>query len=331
MKRTGLRLVTAAFVAGSAALGFMPLAHADTTATLKPTTAAWYQPNPTCSTPAGCVTTGSVPALPVPLPDLPLSPYPAGSLHVAFTGGQETARTYLAFPVDGVTGTVTAATLDIPLDVAAADGTAQESTAKVQACLVSAELTATEGSINPPPLVTCDQHAALKYVATPAPHLHADLAPLLQGLLTTTGIALLPDATANAQTDAWHVVFSSATRTDAAKTAPPSLNLTVTADESTGEEPFIPDTPEVTTPVDGGVAAPPVVGELPGISPVEQAPTVTTPDTTAPQVPVQNVSEPQTVTVGYAYPAVWLLPLVFLLIVPAAARALTKDLTPTEA
>ena len=38
------------------------------------------------------------------------------------------------------------------------------------------------------------------------------------------------------------------------------------------------------------------------------------------------VALPRTVTVGYAYPGVWLLPLVFLVLVPAAARALTKDL-----
>ena len=37
---------------------------------------------------------------------------------------------------------------------------------------------------------------------------------------------------------------------------------------------------------------------------------------------------PRTITVGYAYPAVWLLPLVFLVLVPVAARALTRDLTP---
>ena len=36
----------------------------------------------------------------------------------------------------------------------------------------------------------------------------------------------------------------------------------------------------------------------------------------------------QTVTVGYAYPAVWLLPLAFLLVVPMVAGALTRDLAP---
>ena len=37
----------------------------------------------------------------------------------------------------------------------------------------------------------------------------------------------------------------------------------------------------------------------------------------------------QTITVGYAYPAVWLLPLVFLVLVPVATKALTRDLDVT--
>ena len=314
------RLITAVLVAGSTAVCFVPVAHADDTTTLVASTAAWYQPNPTCAQASGCLTTGS---LPVPPPvDIPLSPYPAGTLHVGYDAGQETARAYLGFPTSSVDGTVTAGVLDVPLDVTPADGSTQPETSHIQACLVTATITSTEGSISQPPAVSCDQHATLTYVAKPSPHLHADLGPLLAGLLTTNGLALLPDATKVAPTDAWRVVFSAASRTDAAKTDPPVMKLAVTPTSSDF----------VDTPVDLPTAAPVVAGPAlsagsPSIPDVTVPPVADAPQVTAPQP--QPVAAPRTVTVGYAYPVVWLLPLLFLVLVPLAARALTKDLTPS--
>jgi len=317
------RVVLAALAAGSATLGFVPVAHADSTTTLAASASAWYQPNPSCAAPSGCVTTSTLPVAP-PV-DVPLSPYQAGTFHVAYGGGQETARSYLAFPYEGIDGTVTGGTLDVPLDVATADGSAQPETSHVQACLVSATITPTEGSISPPPLASCEQHALLTYVAKPAPHLHADLAPLLGGLVTTSGIALLPDATAP-QTDAWHVVFSSASRTDTGKTDPPVMKLAVTPSSSSDV---------VDTPVDLPSSAPvAVLPNTPSMSvgtpslPQTDLSAVTAPEVQAPAAAAPQAA-PRTITVGYAYPAVWLLPLVFLVLVPLGARALTTDLTPT--
>ena len=331
--KTAAKLLTATLVAGSAAIGFVPVAHADSTTTLTPATSAWYQPNPTCALPVGCQTGDS---LPVPAPvDVPLSPYTAGTLHVAYTGasasgqgeGQEQARAYLGFPTSSVDGTVTAASLDVPLDTTQADGSVQPETSHIQACLVSATITSTEGSIASPPQASCDQHATLKYVATPSPHLHADLAPLLAGLLTTNGIALLPDATAVTSADAWHVVFSAPGRTDAANTDPPVLQLSVTPSSDVITDPQVP----VDVPTETAVAPvtdPVVPGTVPNIPDVT-APTVDVPAVQPPAVtPNLPVTEPKTITVGYAYPVVWLLPLVFLIVVPLAARALTTDLTP---
>jgi hypothetical protein len=322
VSRVAVRLVTAAFVVGSAALGLVPVAHADSSSTLVPSHAAWYQPNPTCAQPSGCLTTSTLPAQP-PV-DVPLSPYPAGTIHVGYDAGQETARAYLGFPVGSVMGTATAASLDVPLDVAAADGSTMPETAHLQACLVAGDITSVEGSIAPPPTASCAQHAVLTYVATPAPHFHADLAPLLSGLLTTSGLALLPDATAVTPTDAWRVVFSSASRTGSGKTDPPVLTLSL-APSSAG-------VPQV--PVDVPTAAP--VTTLPGLGvgiPSVPAPTVPSPQVQVPTVTtpqIQPVAAPRTITVGYAYPAVWLLPLVFLVLVPLVAGALTRDLTPAR-
>jgi hypothetical protein len=322
MKRIVVRIVTAAFVAGTAAIGFAPIASAATESTFSPTTEAWYQPNPSCLTPAGCVTTSSLPAAPPAQPPT-ASPYPAGTLHVGVTLGQEVARSYLGFPLSGLTGqTVTAGTLTVPLDVTQADGSASPDISKVIVCITSAPVTATEGTTDTPPTTDCKTSVPAKYVATPQPHLTADLTALAGRLPSATGLALLPDASV-AQTDDWRVVFSAHTRTDPAKTAPASLTLTVQdaapyvdvpVDQPVNQQPYV----NAVTPVTGtGFAGPPPSTTV-GTS---RTPTLSNP---APA----SVALPHLVTVGYAYPAVWLLPLACLILVPATARALTKDLTP---
>jgi hypothetical protein len=247
-------------------------------------------------------------------------------MHIGYAASTETARSYLVFGLESLTGTLTGAQLDVPLDVAPADGDLQSSTAQVQVCLATGAISVAEGSINVPPGVDCASHVPMTYVATPAPHLHADLAPLLLDLPATTGIALLPDPTKAGQTDAWHVVFSAHDRADAAKTPPATLSVTLSDEpvDATPEQPAV-DLPDpVVPPVDSGVApSPPLaaVGELP-------RPTgVGTPQVSVPQTPV---SSPRTITVGYAYPGVWLLPLALLVVVPLATRALTQDLSPAR-
>lgn len=316
------RLLTAALVVAGTAVALVPVAQASGTSTtmLTPAVEAWYQPNPTCALPTGCLTTAALPVAP-PF-DIPLSPFPAGTLHVASTGGNETARAFIGFPTSTVLDEVTAASLDVPLDTSATDGSQSPETAKAQVCLVTGALTKTEGGIGVPPSVSCDRRAPLTYVATPTPHLHADLAPLLEGLLTTDGLALLPDATQAAQTDAWHVVFSSHDRTDAAKTAPATLTLQLRTGED--EQGVLPPTDEdVGLPV-----VPPATGFTPapapatGLLPVQPLPPAQAPVAAPPAL----VPQTRTAPLGYAYPAVWLLPLAFLLVVPMVANALTKDL-----
>lgn len=323
MKRVLRRLLLGSLVAGSVVLPFVPIARAD--ATLIPTTEAWYQANPTCGAPTGCLSPDALPVTPPVAPPqipAPLSPYPSGTLHVGWTGGAESARAYLAFPFEGLTGTLTGAQLDVPLDTAPADGDAQSASEKAIVCLVTGPITKVEAGITTPPSVSCDQHADLTYVATPAPHLHADLAPLLLGLPTTSGIALLPDATKNAQTDAWRFVFSAHDRADAAKTPPASLSLAITEDDvvSTPEQPVV-ALPDGT----GAGSAPP-----PPTTGLESTPSLPTDTVGTPPQVSQPQTQPtaQTQTFGYAYPVVWLLPLALLVLVPVATRALTKDLSP---
>jgi hypothetical protein len=319
-QRHATRLLTAALVVGSGMLGFLPLAHASTTTTMTPSQEAWYQPNPTCAQASGCLTPA---ALPVALPaGIPLSPYPSGTLHVGFVAGQETARTYLALPVGFVTGTLVGATLDIPLDTAQADGSQSPETSKIQACLFTDPITQADGSIAAPPQPSCDTSAPVSYVAEPTPHLHADLAPLTQSLLTTTGIALLPDATKVAQTDAWRVVFSAHSRDDVAKTPPATVTLTL--EEPSSEEPGPVTLPDQDDAGLGGIAPP--IGTGFALAPTTEVQTAV-PTTLQPSLPVTTPAAlPR--TIGYAYPQVWLLPLLVLVMVRLAGSALTRDLTP---
>jgi hypothetical protein len=322
VKRAAARLLGASVVAASVGLAFMPVARAAETSQA-PTEEGWYQPNPTCAQASGCVTTETLPVAPPAEP--PTSPYPAGTMHVGWASQAETARAYLAFPLDSVTGTLTGAELDVPLDTAPANGDQQSPTAKIQACLVTGEIAGADGSIAPPPGIACGTHADVTYVATPTPHLHADLAPLLLGLPTTSGIVLLPDATKAQPTDAWRVVFSAHDRADAARTPPATLTLTLAEEPvvSTPEQPAV-ELPGV--PTDTGFAPAPDTGFAP--APAVDPPAVSAPVTPQVSAPTAAVPTAHTVTFGYAYPAVWLLPLAALVLVPLATRALTRDLAP---
>ena len=327
------RIITTVLVTGSAAFGFLPIAQAADTQqqTVNPTVEAWYQPNPTCQLPTGCLGLDTLPAQPpvqppAPLPEVPLSPYPTGSMHVAVDAGQETARTYLSFSLPLFDSTLTAASLDIPIDTAQADGTVTPEKALIRVCSFQGSITAANGSIANPPTAACTASAKASYVPTGTPRLHADLTPRLGALSSGAGLVLLPDADAVQPTDAWHVVFSAHDRADAAKTPPAAMSVTLTPIEQPSFDDGL-GVPEVQPPA---VAPPPALGSVstPQLPvDVPQAPTVQNPQPQVPQT-YQPVPQARTVTVGYAYPTVWLLPLAFLLIVPLVARTLTRDLTP---
>jgi len=303
------RLAAAAAIAGAAVVGFTPVAEAETTVTVAPTAEAWYQPNPTCSTPAGCLGVGTVP---------PASPYPAGTLHIGLAAGAETARSYVALPLVAITGDITAAALTVPLDTSPADGALSPESAKVQVCLTSVPLAPVRGSFDPPPSTDCSAVVPATYVATPAPHLEADLGPLVDRLQSATGVVLLPDASASTPTDSWHVVFSAHDATDAAIT-PASVTLKF-EDRSTAEAP-------------SPVARPPSPSG--GVGPVQPplntgfagAPSTSAgAATAAPPVGAVRSAPRLTRAAAYAYPGVWLLPLVLLVLVPMMVKTLTADL-----
>lgn len=290
---------------------------------------SWYQPDPTCDALGSCVAGTPLPVSP-PV-GIPTSPYPEGTLHVAWTGAAETARSYIYFPLFRASGDIASAVLDIPLDTAAENGAAASELSTVMACLATGILENAAGSFAPPPEVDCTDAILLTYVEEPTPHLTGDLTPLIDALRSATGIALLPDAV-NSGTDAWRVVFSSHRRPDVGQ-GPPTLTVTIAdpIDGEPGEEPVV-EEPVVVGNDTGGapvVHSPPIGGVAP-IQPVAQprpAPEVAQP-TQPPSAPAPEAL-PVAVDDGQTYPEVFLLPLLLLVLVPFVGRSLTSDLQPT--
>ena len=300
-------------------------ASADASTRITSSIEAWYQANPTCSLATGCVTPDAVPGgvLPVPVPTgVPL--YPAGTMHVAFAGGKETARSYLLFPLDNIVGNVTSATLTIPLDLAQADGSVTPEASQVQVCLATEPVGRAEAALNDPPKTSCAKHTALKYVATPAPHLAGDLSPLLPELVTGNGIALLPNADSPA--GAWHVVFRSH-QSDPKGAA--ALEVTTAAAEA-GIPPVSAQGPPAGAPLlPGPVVNVGAAAQSPDLGPAAQPPQVTVP--TAAPVQVAPVAQRGALffkmPVLAAHPGAWLLPPALLLLVGYLSTALRRDMS----
>ena len=331
-------LLLAGCLGGLSTLALAPVARADGTSSITPQTEGWYQSNPSCHAPSICVTPAGAPAP---------NPYPARSLHVGFSAGRETARSYLALPLPAAGGDLSSGWLTVPLDTSQVHGSQSPERAALQVCLTEATITAVDGSLASPPAPDCSGSATVVYLPTPTLHLLADLAPLLGRLPRVHGLVLLADPVKAAQTDTWRVVFSAHDRTDAARTAPATVTLTA------GGLPRDPQPASPVRPADGPVPADPLPADPPPSGPVaglagptpdrplppvgsvvpevatpapEPAPTVVLP--AALSTRAAAVRTAQTVTTGYAYPGVWLLPLGLLVLVPITFRALTRDLTP---
>lgn len=310
-----LRIIAVIVIAGLATVVRLPAADAAGT-TLTPTQGAWYQPDPTCSLPTGCL----LPLLSkLPIPLAPPNPYPAGTLHVGFASAKETARAYLAFNY-GVLGPLTSARLDIPLETSATDGSVDPATSKVWACLATGAVISVEGSYSAPPAVDCDRHAVLRYVATPQPHLTADLRPIMAGLETTPGIALVPAAKGLGPTTVWQVAFSAPDR-KGHRSGSATLTVTNGAERMTGA---VPPATSTTASI-GGPPTAPAPASLPGEETTVGSPAVPSPTLAGP-APAAEVSTDD----SFQYPLAFLFPLVLILVVPIAARALTQDLDDDE-
>jgi len=372
--RRGRAVVAAGGVLLLAGLVAGPAVAADAPTPVALGAQAWFQRDPSCATPLGCSPTAPPSS----------NPFGAGTLHVAVTGGQESARSYLTLTGRPAAATVTGGTLTVPLDtMTPGNGSTAPETSKVQVCTTTVMVPAVEGSFAAPPKANCSSHAAAPYVATPTPHLQADLAPLA-GALSAPSVALvlLPDG-AVAAPDSWRVVFSATNRAMPA-TPPAAVTLTLASAGGTSENVTPPVTaatdpssaapptqapaatrprparvpaavattapiarsvagiPVAPPPVGGSfvaagapplpVAAPavpqPLTAPIPSAAPAAPAAAGVPAPAEAQQQPGPVEAAPVAFTTGYAYPIIWLLPILLVGAVVAVGRMMTRDLTP---
>jgi hypothetical protein len=277
-----------------------------------PVAESWYRPlSALCTTPVGCP--------PVELPAV----YPDGTLHVGVLGGAPDSTTYISLPLpaSGLEG----GSLRLPVGPVQ-DGTLQPETAKVKACVVIGNVKdKIAGSWGTRPGVDCSSSAP----AVPSSGgtvLTVDLTPFLtewEGL-PVGSLALVP-ADTPAATDLWHLAFSRHDRTGTG-IQPLSASLLVQG------APYSPSPtePEVSNPEPSTagplVVAPPALD--PGIVPgaTQPGPTVANPPVASGGTAGLRPVAAFTPDTSFAFPGVFVLPLVVLVAAGWAARAFTRDL-----
>jgi len=314
--RRGVR--RAALVAAATAVPFVALASgaaaADSSVAVQDAAEAWYASAPIdiCTTPLGC-----------PPQQVPTSPYPAGSLHVGVAGGRETARTYVQPDLARVPfgATLLAGTMTLHVDTANSHGTVSPGSARILACLVTAAFTdGTEGAATTPPAVDCTTSAKPAYDDA-AGVFTLDLAPFLSAWNAAKpelGIALVPNQTEVAQTDAWHVTIEGRKQTGA---KPVTSTISYRAPADTGSSMGLtPATPSFTQP-----APPPVQGQVPAATSALPAPA----PVVAPQQPAPVLAQRPAAFAGpVEQPAAFLAPLALVAGIVFFARLFTRDATP---
>jgi hypothetical protein len=330
MKRTLAQVLLPVAVTLGSTVAFAAPAHAagSGTATVGLSADAWYTASAACTTtPTGCLPVGQPPG----------GPYPAGTLHAGVVAGQEESRSYLLLDLAAIPAgtTISSGTLRLPVG-ATEDGSRAPDTATLQACAVKGSLKDDiDGSTEQPPEVDCKAATSpAKYVAaagTLPAAFTVDLAPFAaawsSGGATSAGIALLP-ASDTAPTSAWHVALSAHDRQVA---APMRITATVTYGSATGDF----EAPSTLPPLETSVGTGTTSFGAPPLAPVAtpQLPAAVTPDAPAvapqapPVAPVQQVQAVASVG-GFAYPGVFLLPILLAIVAGWLARALTRDLSP---
>jgi hypothetical protein len=327
MLRSGLRVGVLASpllvcaVASTAPAGATPgladSAAADTAVSTTPQTVvpvaeSWYRPiAPTCTTAVGC-------------PPVELPPgYPEGTLHVGVLGGREDSTTYISLPLPG-SGRVVGGSLRLPIGPLE-DGTVQAESAKVKACLVSGAFPdKAAGSLGNRPTPDCSTSSpAIASASSGVTALTVDLAPFESAWEGESkgSLALVP-ADVPANTDLWHLAFSRHDR-PAGTGAPLTAVLNVESTELEPSAPSFPSEPlEPELPPVGSVSPPVIPGVVPGVT--GPAPTVQDP-TLAGRQRVRPAAA-AFVDSSFAYPSLFLLPLVVLVAGGWAGRAFTRDL-----
>lgn len=318
---------------------------------------SWYRTTPValpedgltvCDLPVG----GCTPTVPeVALP----SPYAPGTLHVGYTGAAEDSRTYLELNLVRLPfgSEISGGTLTLPVATDPQAGTLLPETAKIQACLLTRTVPdGIDGSLTGAQPADCKTVSPAKFVAgeaDKAPVFTVDLAPFADAWAVGTAALALVPTEEQAEGANWHVAFSRRDRTTGpgVETVQPitaALSLRAAKAPNGAVRPpaldapggpamvDLPESPSFdggSLALDGGgiVAAAPVTAGTTGalVAPVPPA-------DADPQVAQQPIAQVASVLGGsYAYPGVFLLPLLLVAGASWLGRALTRDLAPAAA
>jgi hypothetical protein len=169
------------------------------TATVGTATEAWYNVTQACDSGGACG----------PLALASADPYPAGTLHVGIQGGQESSRSYLRLDLSSLPpGTaVSGGTLTASIG-GSSDGTQSAGTASIEACLVPQAFHASAGGFAPPTVDCSIKTSAVQTRSTPH-QLTVDLAVFASAWSSHPeyGLALLPADDARTKGSSWHVAL----------------------------------------------------------------------------------------------------------------------------
>lgn len=266
---------------------------------------AWYLELPPCQSLLDCG------------PLIPPATYPKDTLHVAYTSGIETARTYVSFSLaDAASGELTGGTLTLPVDSNPLHGTLLPDQAEIVACLVNGSVDSVQGSVDVPPPADCSVSSPAVYDATGG-IFRVSLAPFVPKWTSgTASLAILPSPNPTFGPAVWHVTFYATMQES--KDSPP---ITATLRFAAGSAPPPPTGTGGSVPSTGGGSGPPVSFDGVGMG---SPPTVQPPAAPATRVVMPFLGG--FAGSGFAYAIVWALPLVLLGGLGALGRALTKSL-----
>lgn len=281
-------------------------------------------------------------ALPVECPKVgaPEGQQPEDTLHVGVSGGRETARTYFELDLAGLPlgRVIDGGSVRLPLAGPDAGTTAPE-LADLVACFVPGFIQPVEGGDpEEAPEVDCSLTAPLAFGAETETFTF-DLGPLTTDEVwhsNAFSVAILPSEQALEEGQTWRVAFHGRDR-DTEDAEPISANVRYTP-------PGTPDLGDPTPPPeppDSGKPSPP--GETPGTAfappdppSAQQPPTIEEPSAVQPPQVADAAPTPAPpdddetlaaapVVFSYAYPQVWLLPLVFLIVGALLMRSFSVE------
>jgi hypothetical protein len=303
-------------------------------------TEAWYHASPTdpgeddpsCALPTGCA----------PQPGVPVNPYPEDTLQVGVAAGRDTARTFVTLDLGGLPdgALISGGTLTLPVLADSESGSLQPESAQVSACPVSGAVEEAQGGQpDDQPEFACTTAGEGTYnegAEGQAPTITVDLAPIA-ALLTTGSIAIVPAEEAHESGGTWRVAFP--TRDN--ESADAAITATLEYQEAPSYDAGLPGQTRADTGgrPSGDLGATSTGGDFQpapssGIAPpdFEPAPAAAPPAPGAPEQPLAAPAAPATpvAAVGYAYPAVWLAPLVLAAVAGALARTLSGEIVLPE-